>query len=145
MKLRWKFSVTALALTLVLALAGCATALTTQEGNALFVTQEIETSAALHQTVLPGSLDGSGRAQLAVVSVDRRGTGRVALLALEGGDWVTTIDGVLDAGVVFVDVARIAGRESPDHVSARQRGLVRSGVGRTAAAHWPEHTLPGFP
>lgn len=121
MKLRWKFSVTALALTLVLALAGCATALTTQEGNALFVTQEIETPAALHQTVLPGSFDGSGRAQLAVVSVDRRGTGRVALLALEGGDWVTTIDGVLDAGVVFVDVARIAGR---DRLIMYRRGSV---------------------
>ena len=121
MKLRWNFSVTALALTLVLALAGCATALTTQEGNALFVTQEIETPAALHQTVLPGSFDGSGRAQLAVVSVDRRGTGRVALLALDGGDWVTTIDGVLDAGVVFVDVARIAGR---DRLIMYRRGSV---------------------
>lgn len=121
MKLRWNFSVTALALALALALAGCATALTTQEGNALFVTQEIETPAALHQTVLPGSFDGSGRAQLAVVSVDRRGTGRVALLALEGGDWVTTIDGVLDAGVVFVDVARIAGR---DRLIMYRRGSV---------------------
>ena len=67
MKLQCMFSVSALAL----ALAGCATALTTPEGNALFETREIETPAALHQTVLPGSFDGSGRAQLAVVSVDK--------------------------------------------------------------------------
>ena len=107
MKLRWIFSVPAVAL----ALAGCATALTTPESNALFETQEIETPAALHQTVLPGSFDGSGRAQLAVVSVDKTGSGRVRLLALDGGEWVTTADGALDPAVVFVDVARIGGRD----------------------------------
>lgn len=95
----------------LLALAGCASALAAQDEGALFETYEIETPAALHQTVLAGSFDGSGRAQLAAASVDPSGAGRISLLALEGGEWVTSVDGALDTGVLFVDVARIAGRD----------------------------------
>ena len=106
---------------LAVALAGYACALEAQQGSALFETHEIETPAALHQTVLPGSFDGSGRAQLAVASVDKTGTTRVRLLVLEGGEWVTTMDGALDPGVLFVDVARIAGR---DRLITYRRGSV---------------------
>ncbi|MCY4477874.1 MAG: hypothetical protein OXC70_07800 [Gammaproteobacteria bacterium] len=107
---------------LALALAGCPSMLTASENNALFETHEISTPAALHQTVLAGDFDGSGRAQLAVVSVDPTRSGRIRLIAFDGGDWIATLDDVLDPPVLFVDIARIAGR---DRLIAYRRGSMK--------------------
>ncbi len=114
---RWKVAAPALAL----ALAGCTSALTAQRDNALFETHEIPTPAALHQTVLTGNFDGSGHAQLALVIVDPARSHRVRLIAWDGGEWVTTLDGPLDPAVGFVDVVRIAER---DRLITYRRGRV---------------------
>ena len=107
MTLRW----VAIAPSLVLALAGHASDQTVADGNALFEVREIETPAALHQTVLAGNFDGSGRAQLAVVMVDPARASRIRIVARDGEEWMTTLDGPLDPAVLFVDVARIAERD----------------------------------
>ena len=96
---------------LAFALAGCTSALSAQDDNALFEVHEIETPAALHQTVLSGNFDGSGRAQLAIVSVDPAGAPRIRMIAWDGEEWTATLDGALDRAVLFVDVARIAERD----------------------------------
>lgn len=117
MILRWNVVAPALAL----ALAGCTSALTAQRENALFETHEIATPTALHQTVLTGNFDGSGRAQLAVVSVNPARSLRIRLIAWDGEEWITTLDGALDRAVLFVEVARIADR---DRFIAYRRGSV---------------------
>ncbi|MYA30198.1 MAG: hypothetical protein F4Y31_03090 [Gammaproteobacteria bacterium] len=106
---------------LAFALAGCTSALTAQEDNALFEVHEIETPAALHQTVLSGNFDGSGRAQLAMVILNPARTARMQLIAWDGEEWITTLDGALDPGVLFVEVARIADR---DRLITYRRGSV---------------------
>ena len=106
---------------LALALAGCTSALSAQDDNALFEAHEIATPAALHQTVLTGDFDGSGRAQLALVSVDPAGAPRKRMIALDGEEWTATLDGALDRAVLFVDVARIAER---DRLITYRRGRV---------------------
>lgn len=117
MILHWIVAVAALAM----ALAGCTSARTAQGDNTLFETYEIETPAALHQTVLAGNFDGSGRAQLAVVIVDPAWSPRIRLIAWDGAEWVTTLDGALDPAVLFVEVARIADR---DRLVSYRRGSV---------------------
>ncbi|MDE0128921.1 MAG: VCBS repeat-containing protein [Gammaproteobacteria bacterium] len=106
---------------LAIALAGCTSARTAQGDKALFEVHEIETPTALHQIVLAGNFDGSGRAQLAVVGMEPARSGHIRLIALESGDWITTHDGRLDPSVRFVDIARIAGR---DRLITYRRGNV---------------------
>lgn len=106
---------------LAFALAGCTSALSAQDDNALFETHEIGTPAALHQTVLPGNFDGSGRAQLALVIVGPDRSLRIRLIARDSGEWITTLDGALDPAVLFVEVARMAGH---DRLITYRRGSV---------------------
>lgn len=106
---------------IALALAGCTSALSAQDDNALFEAHEIATPAALHQTVLTGDFDGSGRAQFAVVMVDPVRSLRIRLIAWDGEEWTTTLDGPLDPAVLFVDVVRIAKR---DRLIMYRRGRV---------------------
>ena len=107
MNSHWIAAVPALAF----ALAGCTSARTAQEESTLFETHEFGTPAALHQTVLTGNFDGSGRAQLAVVGMDPARSGHIRLVALESDDWKMILEGELDPAVRFVDIARIAGRD----------------------------------
>lgn len=96
---------------MVLAACGAASNLNSGDANALFEIQEAAIPAAEHQTVLAGSFDGTDRAQLAVVSAGARGKPNIRLIALEDGEWRTSLDAVLGAGVLFVDVAQIAGQD----------------------------------
>ena len=107
MELRWTIAVAAFAL----AACGSTSSLNSQDQSVLFEAQEVSIPAAVHQTVLAGSFDGTGRAQLAVVSVGAMRTRHIRLLSLDGREWVTTLDAVLDPAVLFVDVARIAGHD----------------------------------
>ena len=92
-------------------LACFAAAATSQEAQPLFETHEVATPPALHQTVLTGSFDGTGRAQLAVVRVDPGGARHVQFLLFDGNEWASTVEHELGMGVLFVDVATVAGRD----------------------------------
>ena len=113
----WIVAVAALAT----ALTGCTSTQTKQGDNALFEMHEIETPEAMHQTVLAGNFDGSGRAQLAAVMVDPSRSLRLRLIARAGGEWTTALDVPLDRAVLFVDIARIAGY---DRLITYRRGSV---------------------
>ena len=127
----WIVAVAALAT----ALTGCTSTQTKQGDNALFEMHEIETPEAMHQTVLAGNFDGSGRAQLAAVMVDPSRSLRLRLIARAGGEWSTALDGPLDRAVLFVDIARDCGVRPPHHLSARERRVAGSGIGRAAPPH----------
>ena len=107
MRWSWTIAVSALAS----AACGSTSSLNIQADNVLFESREITIPAAAHQTVLAGSFDGIGRAQLAVVSVGAMRARHIRLLTLDGKEWTTTLDAALDRAVLFVDVARIAGRD----------------------------------
>ena len=107
MKMHWTIGVVAM----VLAACGAASNLNSGDANPLFEIREAAIPAAERQTVLAGSFDGTGRAQLAVVSAGARGKPNIRLIALEDGEWRTSLDAVLEAGVLFVDVARIDGQD----------------------------------
>lgn len=94
-------------------LAACGATANLNPGNAdpLFETREVVLPAAKHQTVLAGSFDGTDRAQLAIISAGAMKTHDVRMLTLEDREWQTGLDAALEPGVLFVDVARIAGRD----------------------------------
>ena len=117
MKLPWTIGAAAI----VLAACGSTANLKLQEADSLFETREVALPAATHQTVLAGSFDGTERAQLAVVSVGAMKSRQVRLLTLDGKEWATKLDALLDPAVLFVDVARIAGQ---DYLIAYRHGSV---------------------
>ena len=107
MRTHWTIGVAAM----VLAACGAASNLNSGDANPLFEIREAAIPAAEHQTVLAGSFDGTDRAQLAVVSAGARGKPNIRLIALNDGEWRTSLDAVLEAGVLFVDIARVAGQD----------------------------------
>ncbi len=79
----------------------------------LFEIHEIDTGAARYQTVLPGSFTAPGRAELAVIEGAAGGDTRLTIRRLEAGAWPVVLEAALDEGVLFVDVADVAGRDHP--------------------------------
>ena len=98
-------------LAMVLAACGATSGLNPGDANTLFEIREVAIPAAEHQTVLAGSFDGTDRAQLAIVSAGATGKRHVRLIALEDREWRTSLDAVLEPAVLFVDVARVGGRD----------------------------------
>lgn len=92
-------------------LAGCAAAATAQVADPLFEAYEIATPPARHQTVLAGSFDGTDRPQLAVVRVDSAGARHVQFLLFDDNQWASTVEHEANPTVLFVDVAKVAGRD----------------------------------
>ena len=79
----------------------------------LFEIHEIDTGAAPYQTVVPGSFTGLEHAELAVIEGAAGGHTRLAIHRLEAGEWRVVLQTELDEGVLFVDVANVAGRGHP--------------------------------
>lgn len=94
---------------LLLTAGSAATA--TEAADDLFDSYEIFTGVSGRQTVLPGFFRGSGGAELAVAHRDEGGRGRLRMYALQGGAWLPVVEAELRPGVLFVDVARIGGRD----------------------------------
>lgn len=76
-----------------------------------FERHEVVTGHGEHQTVLVGALLGGPAADLAVVDVVRSGERRLRIYALGDSGWAPLLDATLAPGVLFVDLAEIAGRE----------------------------------
>ena len=86
---------------------------TAPQAAGLFDVYEIETGAAAHQTVLPGSFTYPSHAELVVIDGPAGRNTRLTVHRLEGGGWRAVRRTALGDGVLFVDTARIGGR---DHV-----------------------------
>ncbi len=74
-----------------------------------FEQYEVLTGSAKRQTVLAGFLLGGAVADLAVVNIEKSGDRRLRIYAFSGGSWAPTLDATMRPGVLFVDVANIAG------------------------------------
>lgn len=93
-------------------LPGCATTAAADLTQELFERYEVVTGEAEERhTVLSGFFLGGDTAELAVVHVDAAGDRRLRLYGLDGDAWVVVLEATLDAGVLFVDVAEIGGRD----------------------------------
>ena len=83
-----------------------------ESADGLFERYELVTGEAAHrQTVLSGFFLGGPTAELVVVSVDERYRRRLRMYRLDGAAWVPALETTLGRGVLFVDVARIGGRD----------------------------------
>lgn len=91
--------------------AGCTATTAVDEIGDPFEHFEVVTASANHQTLLFGSFDESGNVPLAIIRVDAVGQRHVHLLAFDGNDWTQATNVALEPGVLFVDVARIDGRD----------------------------------
>ena len=98
-------------LALATALGGCTATTVVDEKDGPFEHHEVAIPSAKHQTLLNGSFDENGNVPLAVVRIDAAGQRHVQLLAFDGADWTQKNGIVLEPGVLFVDVARIDGRD----------------------------------
>lgn len=107
------------ALPVALCVGGCAVPSAAQPAVDLFERHEIVTGAAERQTLLPGSFTGPGQAELAIVRVQTAAERRVQVHGLDGDGWSMVREARLDAEVLFVDVAGVAGR---DHVITYRDG-----------------------
>lgn len=76
-----------------------------------FERHEIQLGSTRRQTVLTGDLLEGGMGELAVVHIDGRGDRRLRIHAFGDDGWAPALDAVLRPGVLFVDVANIAGRD----------------------------------
>ena len=76
-----------------------------------FEEHEIITGPAKHQTVLTGFFLGSDLAELAVVNSDGKGNRYLRIYAFDEGAWALRLDTTLRSDVLFVDVAKINGRD----------------------------------
>ena len=101
-------------------LSGCATTAAADLTEELFDRYEVVTGEpAERHTVLPGFFLGNDTAELAVVQVDHNGSRRVRMYGLDESGWEEIFDARLAPGVLFVDVADVAGR---DRLITYQRG-----------------------
>ena len=121
-------AVTALAL-----VSGCATATPSRDHEGLFDTYQIATEPAAHQTVLAGSFTDDRGGQLAAITVAGSGERNLRLYGFSGSDWAATHETSLPEDVLYVAVARIAGRDRL--VAFRDTGL--SWLDPTTAAEHP--------
>lgn len=110
---------------------GCAAPQYTDHGIT-FEFQELVTGSASSQVVLAGSFLGGPALDLAVVSVHGPSERRVRIYALEEGSWGPAVDAPLRAGVSFVDVARVGGR---DRLLTHEDGQLRWFDPATGAEH----------
>ena len=92
-------------------LSGCMWPAAAQPTDDLFEQYEVVTGSAQRQTVLVGFLLGGAIAELAVVNVDENKGRHLRIYAFEDGNWVPSLDAVLRPDVLFVDVARVGGRD----------------------------------
>ena len=76
-----------------------------------FEEHEIVTGPAKHQTVLTGFFLGGDLAELAVVNSDGKGNRYLRIYAFDEGTWALRLDTTLRSDVLFVDVAKINGRD----------------------------------
>ena len=77
-----------------------------------FEQYEVVLGAAERQTVLTGFLLGGAVAELVVVNVDENGDRRLHIYAFgDSSTWVPLLDAMLRPAVLFVDVAKIGGRD----------------------------------
>lgn len=76
-----------------------------------FEEHEIVTGSAKHQTVLTGFFLGGDLAELAVVNSDGKGNRYLRIYAFDEGTWALRLDTTLRSDVLFVDVAKINGRD----------------------------------
>ena len=87
----------------------CPTPAASQATQDLFVPLEVATGAATHQTVLTGDLLGGPTADLIVVSVDENYDRHVRVYELQQDSFTLALESPLRPGVLFVDLANIAG------------------------------------
>ncbi len=76
-----------------------------------FERYEVAIDAAERLTVLTGFLSGGSVADLAAVYVDGNGDRRLRVFSFADGDWSAAAEATLRPDVVFVDLARIDGRD----------------------------------
>ena len=76
-----------------------------------FEQYEVVTGSAKRQTVLSGFLLGGTVAELAVVHIDKNDDRRLRIYAFGDGTWVPRLEATLGPEVLFVDVAKIGGRD----------------------------------
>jgi len=76
-----------------------------------FEQYELVTGSAKHQTVFPGSFLGGATTELAVVSTDESDLRSLRIYALGNGSWSAVLDARLRSEVLFVDMAKIGGRD----------------------------------
>ena len=77
----------------------------------LFDQYEVVTGSAQRQTVLTGFLLGGASAELAVLNIDENDDRCLRIYAFGDGTWVPNLDATLGPDVLFVDVAKIGGRD----------------------------------
>jgi hypothetical protein len=91
--------------------SSCATVTAQQPEYWNFEPHEIVLDTAPRQTVLTGFLLGGAVADLAALSVGDNEEPRLSIYAFDGQTWVRRLDRTLGAGVSFVDIASIDGRD----------------------------------
>ena len=87
------------------------TAAQVQFNDDLFQLHEVVTGVATRQSVLTGFLLGGARAELAVVNIDENDDRHLRIYAFGDGAWVLDLEATLRPEVLFVDVAKIGGRD----------------------------------
>jgi len=76
-----------------------------------FDSYEVVTGSTERQTVLTGFLLSGDVADLAMISIDRKGDRRLHLYTLGDRTWIPRLSATLRPKVLFVDIARIGGRD----------------------------------
>ena len=84
---------------------------TTPAAEFTFERYEVVTGSAKRQTVLTGFLLEGPIAELAVVHIDENGDHRLHIYTFGDDTWVPKLDTTLRSEVLFVDVAKINGRD----------------------------------
>ena len=110
----WRVEHSVLAARLLLAgclATGCVAPATAGLEGDLFERLELATGIEQPQTVVPGFFLGGPTAELAVLHVDDEDQLRLRLYGLDEGAWAPALEAELGAGVLFVDVAEIGGRD----------------------------------
>ena len=93
-------------------LSGCMrTAAQVPFNDDLFRLHEVVTGVATRQSVLTGFLLGGARTELAVVNIDENDDRHLRIYAFSDGAWVPDLEASLRPEVLFVDVAKIGGRD----------------------------------
>jgi len=87
-----------------------------------FTTSEFVTDATTRQTVVPGFYLGSPVAELAIVDIGKNAARRLRLIQFVDGKWKEERATTLGAGVSFIDVATINGR---DRLIAYENGTLK--------------------
>ena len=105
------FSVLFLGVFLSACLTPVASQPTFEPARFTFEQYEIVLGSAARQTVLTGFLLGGAIAELAVVHIDENDNRRLRIYEFGEGSWAPKLDTTLGPEVLFVDVAKIGGRD----------------------------------